>query len=1471
MEFTKKYSKPNPRDSAGILSTLFFGFTIDIFQKGYKKKLEVNDLYSPLESDKSSILGDRLQKNWQKQLSEAKATGGRPSLFKSIAATFGTIYARTCFFVLISGVGLTIVEPMVLGGLLDYFKPEPVASKRQAYYYACAIATIAIIRILMQFQIKLITYHICMKARVAVCSLIYRKALKLSKTALGYTAAGKIVNLLSNDVSRFDSVAPFIQEMWSFPLCAIIVTVLIYINSGFAGLIGALVVIILAPLQSLTAKLIAEYRRQTAAKTDERVQLLDEIISGIQVIKMYAWEKPFGIVVEVARGAELKIITKSTYIRAAYMATNLFINRAALFSTLITLVISDQEITAAKILFLPLVPLSSHYSGASCTELRLFTPRFHHVFRRARRAHLPPSGGNPHPVHPSTRPTTVHIKQKSIVCPYTTTKHTIAPEQHQGGKPGKNPRYLETNEQSGCHSSLATALTVRNRVSFTSNHMKVYIMVSYFNILTKMVTIVSVRGFSEILELSVAIGRIQDFLMNKEFEVLESMHSLRVKDEEKILSTGKAVRLSGVNVKYDLCFEENVLESINLTVSQGELLGVIGPVGGGKSSLLQSILGELNVSEGTIHIDGKVSYASQEPWIFGATIRNNILFGLDYDKKRYQEVTSACALEIDFKQFQNRDLTIVGDRGASLSGGQKARINLARAVYREADIYLLDDPLSAVDIHVSKHLYEKCINGYLSKKTRILVTHQVHHLKNADHIVIVKNGRIDIEGTFETLASSDNPYAKLLSMKQEVSQDVALTDSVDGLSINSKSASIVSLHSKTSEADKNDDEGGDEEKNKPEDQQLLEKLRETSSNGKIEGSLLFKYLITGNTICSVFLMMLFFISTQFACGVVDYFVSYWVNFEEAKTLRGNQFYESLHTEKTKNILLDEGELHNSSVSTEIQTGDFSSLFSNLSTTYHLSIYGGCLASLLIMSSMRTVFSTKVVISSSRKLHSNIFKSVVGTSMRFFDITPVGRILNRFSSDMAAIDETLQKNILSAGQVLLSIAGSFVMVVIANPYFLIIVGFLGTCFGTMRHVYLRTSKDVKRIEGITKSPVFTHLKATLEGLTTVRAFGAEGTLINEFDHHQDHHTSASYTFMSTKVAFAFYLDLLCSIFTGLLSFSFLIFEETLQMRAGGVGLALSQAYSITGRLHLGMTEATGVSNQLVSVERVAEYETLPKEPQPYQPLTPPENWPSLGGIVFTDMSLRYIPDGPLVLANFNLKIDPKQKVGIVGRTGAGKILIDHSFIQTRSCRRQYHHRWNRHQGYHVENLRSRLSIIPQDPVLFSGTLRYNLDPFGEYSDGKLYKAMEDVELKGPANIMNRLENTVMDRGSNYSLGQRQLICLARAILKNNRILILDEATANVDPETDTVIQKTIRRKFSNCTVLTIAHKLNTIMDSDKVLVIESGSIVEFDNPYQLLQDSKSVFYKMAYETGKMSFEQLRKIACDSYGERIGVSK
>ncbi|KAG5892082.1 hypothetical protein JTB14_011985 [Gonioctena quinquepunctata] len=1347
MEFTKKYSKPNPRDSAGILSTLFFGFTIDIFQKGYKKKLEVNDLYSPLESDKSSILGDRLQKNWQKQLSEAKATGGRPSLFKSIAATFGTIYARTCFFVLISGVGLTIVEPMVLGGLLDYFKPEPVASKRQAYYYACAIATIAIIRILMQFQIKLITYHICMKARVAVCSLIYRKALKLSKTALGYTAAGKIVNLLSNDVSRFDSVAPFIQEMWSFPLCAIIVTVLIYINSGFAGLIGALVVIILAPLQSLTAKLIAEYRRQTAAKTDERVQLLDEIISGIQVIKMYAWEKPFGIVVEVARGAELKIITKSTYIRAAYMATNLFINRAALFSTLITLVISDQEITAAK----------------------------------------------------------------------------------------------------------------------------VYIMVSYFNILTKMVTIVSVRGFSEILELSVAIGRIQDFLMNKEFEVLESMHSLRVKDEEKILSTGKAVRLSGVNVKYDLCFEENVLESINLTVSQGELLGVIGPVGGGKSSLLQSILGELNVSEGTIHIDGKVSYASQEPWIFGATIRNNILFGLDYDKKRYQEVTSACALEIDFKQFQNRDLTIVGDRGASLSGGQKARINLARAVYREADIYLLDDPLSAVDIHVSKHLYEKCINGYLSKKTRILVTHQVHHLKNADHIVIVKNGRIDIEGTFETLASSDNPYAKLLSMKQEVSQDVALTDSVDGLSINSKSASIVSLHSKTSEADKNDDEGGDEEKNKPEDQQLLEKLRETSSNGKIEGSLLFKYLITGNTICSVFLMMLFFISTQFACGVVDYFVSYWVNFEEAKTLRGNQFYESLHTEKTKNILLDEGELHNSSVSTEIQTGDFSSLFSNLSTTYHLSIYGGCLASLLIMSSMRTVFSTKVVISSSRKLHSNIFKSVVGTSMRFFDITPVGRILNRFSSDMAAIDETLQKNILSAGQVLLSIAGSFVMVVIANPYFLIIVGFLGTCFGTMRHVYLRTSKDVKRIEGITKSPVFTHLKATLEGLTTVRAFGAEGTLINEFDHHQDHHTSASYTFMSTKVAFAFYLDLLCSIFTGLLSFSFLIFEETLQMRAGGVGLALSQAYSITGRLHLGMTEATGVSNQLVSVERVAEYETLPKEPQPYQPLTPPENWPSLGGIVFTDMSLRYIPDGPLVLANFNLKIDPKQKVGIVGRTGAGKILIDHSFIQTRSCRRQYHHRWNRHQGYHVENLRSRLSIIPQDPVLFSGTLRYNLDPFGEYSDGKLYKAMEDVELKGPANIMNRLENTVMDRGSNYSLGQRQLICLARAILKNNRILILDEATANVDPETDTVIQKTIRRKFSNCTVLTIAHKLNTIMDSDKVLVIESGSIVEFDNPYQLLQDSKSVFYKMAYETGKMSFEQLRKIACDSYGERIGVSK
>ncbi|KAI4466038.1 atp-binding cassette sub-family c [Holotrichia oblita] len=323
--------------------------------------------------------------------------------------------------------------------------------------------------------------------------------------------------------------------------------------------------------------------------------------------------------------------------------------------------------------------------------------------------------------------------------------------------------------------------------------------------------------------------------------------------------------------------------------------------------------------------------------------------------------------------------------------------------------------------------------------------------------------------------------------------------------------------------------------------------------------------------------------------------------------------------------------------------------------------------------------------------------------------------------------------------------------------------------------------------------------------------------------------------------------------------------------GEVGLAITQSTALTGLVQWGMRQSAEVANQLMSVERLLEYSYLPEEKQPRIPINPPKEWPQNGRVLFRKMGLRYSEDTPLVLKNLNFSIEPKEKVGIVGRTGAGKSSLITALFRLATVEGDIDIDGIDTSELSLQLLRSKISIIPQDPVLFSGTLRYNLDPFDEYTDAQLYRALDEVELKDPANIINKLENRVMDRGKNYSVGQRQLICLARAIIRNNKVLMLDEATANVDPQTDALIQKTIRQKFADCTVLTVAHRLNTIMDSDKVLVMDAGTMVEFDHPHTLLQDPNSRFFHMIAETGKNEKHQLENIARHSFELRFGPKK
>ncbi|XP_030240279.1 probable multidrug resistance-associated protein lethal(2)03659, partial [Drosophila navojoa] len=500
--------------------------------------------------------------------------------------------------------------------------------------------------------------------------------------------------------------------------------------------------------------------------------------------------------------------------------------------------------------------------------------------------------------------------------------------------------------------------------------------------------------------------------------------------------------------------------------------------------------------------------------------------------------------------------------------------------------------------------------------------------------------------------------------------------------------------------------------------------------------------------------------------------------------------------------------------------------------------------------------------SSIQLHNSMFRGISRAAMYFFNTNPSGRILNRFSKDLGQLDEVLPTIMLDVLQIFLTLAGVIVVICITNPYYLILTFVLGVIFYYLREFYLKTSRDVKRLEAVARSPIYSHLSTSLNGLTTIRALGAQKALIAEFDNLQDLHSSGYYTFLSTSRAFGYYVDFFCALYTIIIVLNYFINPPT---KPGEVGLAITQAMSLAGMVQYGMTQSAELDTTMTAVERVLEYDDIEPEGEfESQPSKkPPPTWPEQGKIVADDLSLRYSPDphSKYVLKSLNFEIKPMEKVGIVGRTGAGKSSLINALF-----RLSYNDgsiiidsRNTNELGLH--DLRSKISIIPQEPVLFTGSMRYNLDPFEEYSDAKLWDALEEVKLKPViSEFANGLQSKISEGGSNFSVGQRQLVCLARAILRENRILVMDEATANVDPQTDALIRATIRNKFRECTVLTIAHRLNTIMDSDKVIVMDAGQMVEFGSPYELLTESESkIFHSMVMETGQSSFESLLSVA------------
>ncbi|XP_005190478.1 probable multidrug resistance-associated protein lethal(2)03659 [Musca domestica] len=1317
----------NPRESSNPLSAMMFCFTMPTFFKGRKRVLDESDLFRALKEHKSDLMGHKLSHAWEEELAKSRRKGKEPSLIRATIRVFGLHYMMLGILMFLFEVFLRCSQPLFLGALVSYYA-DPETDKTDqttAFLYALGVILTSAGSVFLMHPNMLGIVHTGMKVRVAICSMIYRKALRLSKSAMVNTTSGQMVNLISNDVGRLDTSVLHMHFIWIGPLEIFLVTYFIYQEIGASSLIGVAVMLLFVPIQGYMGKKTSVLRLRTALCTDERVRLMNEIISGIQVIKMYAWEIPFGKMVDYARRKEMKAIRYVNYIRGIMGSFIMFISRISIFSSLVGYVLLGHFLTAEK----------------------------------------------------------------------------------------------------------------------------AFVVTAFYGLLRITMTVYFPMAVAQVAETLVSFRRIQKFMLLDEVKMSENpivkskMIPAIVSENDKSVEIIKTnvvkepgIVIQNLTAKWNPESAEYNLDNVTLEFKPKQLIAVIGPVGAGKSTLIQTILGELQPSSGSITVNGTVSYASQEPWLFTGTVRQNILFGQPMDKKRYNLTVKKCALERDFELLPYGDKTIVGERGASLSGGQKARINLARAVYRQADIYLLDDPLSAVDTHVGRHLFDQCMRQYLRDRTVVLVTHQLQFLEQADVIVILDKGQVRAVGTYESMRQSGFDYAQLLlSNGDDEEQQNEVLDKSDGRIDNDRDAqkmkrqnsrqrqiSVTSVASTVESV-----------------QEVAPKqVEESREQGEIGWKLYAKYFSSGGSYITLAIMVILCVGAQAFGSGGDYFLSYWVNKNENKA-------------------------HEVEARAEIQTDPVD-----------IYIFSAINVAIVIVAMLRSFMFFNLASKSSTRLHNDMFVSVTRTSMYFFNTNPSGRILNRFSKDMGQVDEILPQVMMDVIQIFLALLGIVIVLAIVNPWYILATVIMFVIFYFLRSFYLKTSRDVKRLEAITRSPIYTHLGASLNGLATIRAFEAQDILIHEFDNYQDMHSSGYYMFLTTSRAFGYWLDCCCVLYLAIITLSFLLFSPE---NGGDVGLAITQAMGLTGMVQWGMRQSAEMENTMTSVERVVEYESIKPEgeleSEPNK--KPPKSWPEEGKITFDNLSLRYAPDpkSEYVLKSLNFNIQPCDKVGIVGRTGAGKSsLINALFrLSFNDGSIVIDKRDTQDMGLH--DLRSKISIIPQEPVLFSGTMRYNLDPFDEYSDAKLWEALEEVKLKQVvADMPNGLHAKISEGGTNFSVGQRQLVCLARAILRENRILVMDEATANVDPQTDALIQTTIRHKFQNCTVLTIAHRLHTVMDSDKVLVMDAGRAVEFGSPYELLNESKvGIFLGMVKQTGQATFENLFQVAQKAYENNLQGKK
>ncbi|XAR71674.1 Xenobiotic-transporting ATPase [Bertholletia excelsa] len=827
------------------------------------------------------------------------------------------------------------------------------------------------------------------------------------------------------------------------------------------------------------------------------------------------------------------------------------------------------------------------------------------------------------------------------------------------------------------------------------------------------------------------------------------------------------------------------LRNINLEVGPREKVAICGEVGSGKSTLLAAILGEVPNVQGTIQVCGRIAYVSQQAWIQTGTIRENILFGSAFDSERYQETLEKCSLVKDLELLPYGDLTEIGERGVNLSGGQKQRIQLARALYQNADIYLLDDPFSAVDAHTATSLFNEYVMGALSSKTVLLVTHQVDFLPAFDSVLLMLDGEILHVGPYHQLLSSSQEFQNLVHAHKETAEAEGLAELASSKKPKTGAKDIKNICTEK----KSKSSGGD--------QLIKQEEREVGDTGfkpyiqylnQNKGYLYFSLAI---------LFQLCFVGGQI---LQNSWMAAHVDDPQVSTLK---------------LIL---------------------VYLVIGLTSILFLFG------------RAVSTVALGLQSSKSLFSQLLNSLFRAPMSFYDSTPLGRILSRVTVDLSIVDIDVPFSfVFSVGATSNTYANLIVLAVVTWQVLFVSIPMVYFAIRLQRY-YFASAKELMRINGTTKSLVANHLAESIAGSMTIRAFEDEERFFAKNLNLIDINASPFFHNFAANEWLIQRLEMLSAVVLSSSALCVVLLPPG-TFSSGFIGMALSYGLSLNTSLVNSIQNQCTLANYIISVERLNQYTNIPSEaPVVIEEKRPPPNWPTSGKVEIQDLQIRYRPDAPLVLRGISCTFEGGHKIGIVGRTGSGKttlisalfrlvepaggrILVDGIDITT--------------IGLH--DLRSRFGIIPQEPTLFNGTVRYNLDPLSQHSDHEIWEVLGKCQLREVVQEKEEgLDSLVVDDGSNWSMGQRQLFCLGRALLRQSKVLVLDEATASIDNATDMILQRTIRTEFADCTVISVAHRIPTVMDCTMVLAISDGKLVEYDEPMRLMKREDSLFGQLVKE-------------------------